>query len=1351
MKKRQALWLLTPPLLLIIALFIIWNFWAREKLINYAISQVPRINSMQNIVDLSIDQLDISLLKLQLRVGGVKITFKNHFEFLNKAQIDNIKLQVDPFNLLVGQLSASYVRIDSLQWQLPESAYKKLFQSSSGPNPEINLEPVFKLLPDIPLQSIYIVNSWTRLPVPDTVEHSIKQISLNVVSLQVFNQKKSVEVNASQISLGALSDKNVSSSLEARISAKLDVNSIKKLSVEVIKNSTSIKLSMTTQQLRTLLIKPQVDAKVNAQFQLDEVRNLAYVVKNSDTRLPQMAGDVTLSGSLKTDGFNKNEGSLSLMYSNINIETFKFGSGEFNTKIKNNQFDVDNIKIEHPSGLAELKNINFENRAPYKFKTDILVNEFNLQKLFLSINKTNIPAFLGIKGRATCEGQVDPFMATCLADVNAENIDVYTNMKKSLNIVSIKKVHSTISATINPEELNFKNTLEIGPSSVQAEGKINFKNGFDFHFKSDGLNLDDIQNIAELKLKGLTKGTLNTSGDSEAGVIDARLNITKSSIDDFDLGDISTSLEYKKGVIKLDSLEGKMGASIYTGNIDVDVDKSLTQGNFKFTELKVTDALAMIENKWHLPIVATGQGQAQVLFNGPLDFWKLNMQITASLNKGSLYDESFSKLDAHLEADGQKMIFKNFKLSKTTGWVELSDYIETKNEPQLNLKISSHNLKADDIDHLNMHFKNISGDVQINGKIIGHLDNPKIITQNQLNHFQIESYKLPNSQIESELNKKFFHGSGQIFGRQIQTDFKIPLAAGENFNLKAKLNDFQTLLLLPLIGLSIPDYDVKSNLSANIDLTSARNSIDQLNGKITLEQFFLERGQQTLKLTAPSEIIYRDRLTSMSPLNIVGPDQNLSIKLKNHNGQQKIFTSGRLFLKPLQFLVPFTETMSGIMEFSTYIRFSNGRPEFSGEGLINDASFSMKGFPYPVSNTSAFFDLYGSKVDFTEISATLNQTRLFGLGTVDIKGPKNIKVDLGIDSEELELDFPSKIFTSGLAKINFSGDWLPYTLKIDYDILQGLVTKEFSKGDDDSIMVLQPNSLLPTSQLDTDAQTLLFDIKTKFNKGLVVKNSILEGLMTGYVNITGTPSAPIYAGQINVQPGSKLNFKDKPFDIQNGLVKFNSTKEIGNAEVTLSANARVADYDIALNVNGLAKKLDIKATSQPSLSDNDIFSLLALGYISTDQNLPSQNVANQSLSSQNSVNQNLSSDVQQKQTGLEVLSAIGNQSEFSKKIQSRLGLNVQLAPSIDSTRNIAVPKVIVSKQLGKKLNTSYSRSLTGDRQNNEVKLQWLFRPDTSVILNYQNQPNLQENNILLNQENEIGVGGFDIEYKKEFQ
>ena len=69
--------------------------------------------------------------------------------------------------------------------------------------------------------------------------------------------------------------------------------------------------------------------------------------------------------------------------------------------------------------------------------------------------------------------------------------------------------------------------------------------------------------------------------------------------------------------------------------------------------------------------------------------------------------------------------------------------------------------------------------------------------------------------------------------------------------------------------------------------------------------------------------------------------------------------------------------------------------------------------------------------------------------------------------------------------------------------------------------------------------------------------------------------------------------------------------------------------------------------------------------------------------------------------------------------------------------------------MNKKVTTSYSRPLTGDRQENEVRLQYLLQKNLSLILNYQNQTN-QQNSIIDNKKTDDGVGGIDLEYKKEF-
>ena len=94
---------------------------------------------------------------------------------------------------------------------------------------------------------------------------------------------------------------------------------------------------------------------------------------------------------------------------------------------------------------------------------------------------------------------------------------------------------------------------------------------------------------------------------------------------------------------------------------------------------------------------------------------------------------------------------------------------------------------------------------------------------------------------------------------------------------------------------------------------------------------------------------------------------------------------------------------------------------------------------------------------------------------------------------------------------------------------------------------------------------------------------------------------------------------------------------------------------------------------------------------------------------------------------------------------------MQLAPSVDSTRNIAVPKVVVSKNILKKLNASYARPLTGDNQNHEIKLHYLFNPNWSGILNYQNKETNDTDGTIQNLNQNEGILGGDFEYKKEFK
>ena len=116
-----------------------------------------------------------------------------------------------------------------------------------------------------------------------------------------------------------------------------------------------------------------------------------------------------------------------------------------------------------------------------------------------------------------------------------------------------------------------------------------------------------------------------------------------------------------------------------------------------------------------------------------------------------------------------------------------------------------------------------------------------------------------------------------------------------------------------------------------------------------------------------------------------------------------------------------------------------------------------------------------------------------------------------------------------------------------------------------------------------------------------------------------------------------------------------------------------------------------------------------------------------------------------------MLAAISNQSQLNKKIQEKFGLTLQLAPSVDSTKNIAVPKVVVSKKISNKINASYSKPFTGNDQNQELKVQYLYDKNVSLLFNYQNKDSVQQDQINNINNNSKSILGLDLEYRDEFK
>jgi translocation and assembly module TamB len=164
---------------------------------------------------------------------------------------------------------------------------------------------------------------------------------------------------------------------------------------------------------------------------------------------------------------------------------------------------------------------------------------------------------------------------------------------------------------------------------------------------------------------------------------------------------------------------------------------------------------------------------------------------------------------------------------------------------------------------------------------------------------------------------------------------------------------------------------------------------------------------------------------------------------------------------------------------------------------------------------------------------------------------------------------------------------------------------------------------------DPSLDLVAFDVRVRSRAPLVVKNNLVEvqlSIDSGALEVTGTNQRLGLRGELQTLPGGRFHFQSSEFDVRQGLIRFEDPTRIApNVDVTAvteyrrytdtSASAAAGAgtstggpaaasvgstrggslWRITLHAYGDADNLKVDLTSEPSLSQEDIVLLLAVG------------------------------------------------------------------------------------------------------------------------------------------------------------
>lgn len=1316
---KKIYWLFLAPISIFVGIYFVLKIFIFPLVSDIANEKLKELSQQNSLVELKFEKLDFHILDPNIEILNISIESKKDLKkFLDSAKIDRVNLKIDLFQLILGKLNFNLLALNEIHAELNIDPLLE----GKGESNEIPIQELYSLLDKLPIERFKLDHISLTL---SSQKHS-KKIKVNDGLIRTSYLDKRFLIRAS-FKNNVITDANTQYDFPFELDLNLlfSKNMLLVRQLQVKSNILEASLEGNIKNVEKMLTAPQAEVSLKSQIDLEKAKETFSKMQLYSMK-EDLMGNIKVQGMFEFSSIKNLNGNLEIISEKLIYDKFDIGSANIKGDIKNSIIKLSNIEFKHPSGNLVLKKSQVNLESPYKFKTEVSSDKVDIQKLFLSLNLKNIPVWLDLHPELSCEGVIADINITCVGKIVGERFLVNSEMDlKRSKIVAIDKFIAQGEAAITAEKVTFKTEVAINENTGESYGEVDFSKGFDIKFKTNNLDFKNIQNLAELKFKGQLALQGQTKGDSYAATFEMNANAKNFELEDYRLGEFSSVLNYDKGTLFFRQVKGKIQESEYKGDLDLDLLNSSISGYLSFSNSRLSHLVTIFDQIIPIPFSLDGLGAGKIEFNGPLNFWKLNYNLEANFLNAYIHTDSFQNMNLKVVAKEGTARLEGTQLRKNnSGFINFFGSINS--NKTFDIKAQSDVLKLEDSEFIKSFSNQFFGSFQFNMLVEGPIDNPVLASKMNIYDALIGDKMVEPSIVNISLNKNYVDFNNQMFNDKLLMKVRLPLGQqGASFIFDTKFKNFDLTDLFPMIGASSIQSDYQGAITGHTNLTSSSVDLLDLNGDIYIEKLSLERGSLNISLTQPTQLVAQNGVLNVKDLVLEGPDNLIEVSGDNFSlDKLNLQLNAKSDLRLFHFILPFTEELSGPFELGAKLAGSFSKPKLLGQAQINDAYLKFKNFVHPFEKVKSSIVFSQSKIFIQNISSQFAGGRVKGDGQIEIIDSKKIPVYVKLKGENLNLNLPDKVHSSGNAELVFSGQWFPFLLSGTYNIYGGVFEKEFS--DDGGTSQSHKSIYLPKNLKENNFETFVMDILLNLENKYLVKNSQMEGYVNGSLQLKGPPSNTILLGKLEVEKAAKLYFKDKIFELQTGLLNFNNQTEI-NPDLYITASSRVNDYDINLLLQGPAKTSAIKMTSVPPLAENEIISLLALGVTSSN------------------LDQNVQSKDQAAQTGYEIGAIVLSRTGLNKNIKNRLGVDFQLVPHFDSTKNTSVLRATFSKQITNKIQATAAVS---NDSTSEVKLQYLFNKNLSTVGSWEGK---EAESIRSNEKQNQSVFGLDLEFKREFR
>lgn len=559
--------------------------------------------------------------------------------------------------------------------------------------------------------------------------------------------------------------------------------------------------------------------------------------------------------------------------------------------------------------------------------------------------------------------------------------------------------------------------------------------------------------------------------------------------------------------------------------------------------------------------------------------------------------------------------------------------------------------------------------LNLDGVARGYLD-AEAHTQGQVLLLNVNA-NIANAQLRME-------GQTQLTG-EYQTQAKLTLA-----NL-----DVDPILKT----LHVDGVEVHTTIGATVNVSGPLREPRRMSGDATVGQFAMSLAGVAVKSDGAVHATLKDGLVHLDPLHITGQDTDLRAQgtvgaLTSAHGLN-LHASGSVNMKLAQGLNS-NVSSSGRVDFNVDAEGTFGHPALTGDVKFTDVSFALLSFPNGLSKMNGTLTFNQDRLDVKQLTAVSGGGQIALGGFITYQ--QGFYGDLTATAKGVRIRYPQGVSSMVDAKLRLQGTRGSALLSgrvtiTRFAVTSGLDLAAFNTSGVGATLPPNPRSLADHVRLDIDVTSA---------PQLEFQNSYAKLAGDVDLRVRGTIAQPTVLGHISITDGS-ATFAGTKYELQHGDIYFSNPVHI-NPTLDLSATAHVEDYDITIGLTGTADNPVPSFRSEPPLSEQDIFSLLALGRTQEEQHIYS------SMQTQAGVNS----------TADALLGGALN-ATLSSRIQKLFGGgSVKIDPTFVTGTGNATARITVEQQISKYATLTYATNVNSTAQQ-LIQAQIHLTRDFSVI------------------------------------